>query len=113
MRKGTIVLTPFPFTDLKGQAVRPAVVVSKSTRTGNDVILAFISSVTPKTLLETDLPLRKNHTDFKNTGLKKDSVVKCDKLATVSKEIILGELGHLTLNLIKEMNKKLRLALEL
>ena len=113
MKKGTVVLTPFPFTDLKGQSVRPAIVVSTIARSGNDVILAFISSVVPKTFLETDLLLRKTHPDFKDSGLKKDSVVKCDKLATVSKEILLGELGHLTPNLVKEMNKKLRLALEL
>ncbi len=44
MKKGTIVLTPFPFTDLAGQKNRPALVLALSRR-GEDVILAFISSV--------------------------------------------------------------------
>ena len=57
MKRGTVVLTPFPFTDLSGTKVRPAVVVSPSDRPGEDVILAFISSVKPPTLLPTDLPM--------------------------------------------------------
>jgi hypothetical protein len=44
MTRGKIVLTPFPFTDLSGGKVRPAVVVSNSLRGGADVILAFIST---------------------------------------------------------------------
>ena len=44
MRRGTVVLTPFPFTDLIGQKVRPAVIVSRSDRPGSDVLLAFITS---------------------------------------------------------------------
>jgi mRNA interferase MazF len=43
MRRGTVVLTPFPFTDLSGQKVRPALVVSRSDRPGTDVLLAFIT----------------------------------------------------------------------
>ena len=41
MKRGTVVLTPFPFTDLSGQKVRPALVVSRSDRPGSDVLLAF------------------------------------------------------------------------
>jgi hypothetical protein len=44
MRRGAVVLTPFPFTDLSGQKVRPALVVSRSDRGGRDVLLAFITT---------------------------------------------------------------------
>jgi hypothetical protein len=30
MKKGSVILIPFPFTDLKGSKIRPAVVLSKS-----------------------------------------------------------------------------------
>ena len=89
MKRGTLVLTPFPFTDLSGTKVRPAVVVSPSDRPGEDVILAFISSVKPPTLLPTD------------------------KLATVQRRIIFGELGVLSPALLVELNACLRVALGL
>ena len=71
MRRGTVVLTPFPFTDLTGAKVRPAVVISRTDRRGDDVILAFISSVRSQKLLPTDLPVDPAHPDFQATGLKR------------------------------------------
>ncbi|MEK7363261.1 MAG: type II toxin-antitoxin system PemK/MazF family toxin [candidate division NC10 bacterium] len=113
MKRGTVVLAPFPFTDLSGTKVRPAVVVSTSDRPGEDVILAFISSVKPPTLLPTDLPIATSHPDFPGSGLKVASVVKCDKLATVQRRIIFGELGVLSPALLVELNACLRVALGL
>lgn len=111
MKKGTVVLTPFPFTDLAGQKNRPALVLALS-RHGEDVILAFISSVISNTD-ETGLLLTMDHPNFAETGLKKASVIKLDKLATLSRSIILGRLGDLSNTLIDEVNKKLKLMLDL
>lgn len=113
MRRGTVVLTPFPFTDLSGAKVRPAVVVSRSDRPGDDVILAFISSVVPARPLPTDLVVDPSHPNFRETGLKVPSIVKCDKLATVQRRIILGELGQLSPTLLRELDQRLRHALNL
>ena len=41
---GTIILTPFPFTDLSGSKVRPALIVSKMNPREQDVIVCFITS---------------------------------------------------------------------
>jgi len=109
--RGTVVLTPFPFTDLRGAKVRPAVVVSRSDRPGDDVILVFISSVKPAKVLATDLVLSPSHPDFAATGLKSESVIKCDKLATVQRRVLLGELGALSSGLMEETGKRLRHAL--
>lgn len=57
MRRGTIVLTPFPFTDLPGQKLRPAVAVSRSDRPGADVVFAFVTTYRYAPLLATDLPI--------------------------------------------------------
>lgn len=113
MKRGTIVLTPFPFTDLSGQKVRPAVVVSRSDRQGRDVLLAFISGQQPSSLSQTDLRIEDSHRDFGQTGLKKSSIVKLDKLVTIEISILLGELGELSVTLLREMDEKLRYALEL
>ena len=108
MRRGTVVLTPFPFTDLSGAKVRPAVVVSRSDRPGDDVILAFISSVVPARPLPTDLVVDPSHPDFRETRLKVSSIVKADKLATVQRRIILGEPGQLSATLLRELDQRLR-----
>lgn len=87
MAKGTIVLVPFPFTDLSGQKVRPALVLHASR--GEDCILAFISSGDSKRKYPFNIPI---WASSKN-GLKVDSVIKVDKLGTLQRKIIIGELG--------------------
>ncbi len=112
MTRGKIVLTPFPFTDLTGNKVRPAVVISDSARIGADVVLAFISSVFDSSkLLVTDELLQKTDADFELTGLKKNSIFKMDKLATVDSSIILGEIGETSLILQAKLYAKLKIAL--
>lgn len=114
MIKGKVVLTPFPFTDLSASKVRPAVVVSNSLRGGTDVILAFIStSFDVKNLSPTDELLLNINTDFSATGLKKSSVFKMDKLATVQKTIILGEIGEVSSTLQTKLDAKIKIALDL
>ncbi len=113
MKRGTVVLTPFPFTDLSGRKVRPAVIVSRSDRSGSDVVLAFITSYHGGSLVGTDLLICQGDPDYPATGLKVDSVVKCDKLVTVDASILLGELGSLSDALLDELNRRLRYALDL
>jgi len=113
MKRGTVVLTPFPFTDLSGQKVRPALVVSRSDRLDRDTLLAFITSRQNPELAKSDLLVEDSRPDFAQTGLKVTSVVKLDKLVTVERSIILGELGEFSEALLSAVNEKLRYALEL
>jgi len=76
LRRGDVVLVPFPFTDLTTQKLRPAVIVSADPQK-TDVIIAFISSVvSPGGLSETDYLLSQDNPDFAQTGLKKASTFK-------------------------------------
>ena len=61
MKHGTIVLAPFPFTDLSGQKVRPALVVSHSDRPGSNVVPASITAYRGHPLLTTDLLVKDSH----------------------------------------------------
>jgi len=106
-KKGKIVLIPFPFTDLSASKVRPAVIVS-SLAQGEDIIVAFISSVKSK-IQKTDIVLNSYDKDFSKTGLKADSVIKTGKLATLDKKIILGEIGEISADTEKEINKKIKI----
>jgi mRNA interferase MazF len=88
--KGKIVLVPFPFTDLTAAKLRPALVIYEGEK---DVVMAFISSKIPSEPSEVDILITKDHTSFRKAGLKVDSVIKLDKIATVMKDLIVGELG--------------------
>lgn len=102
MTKGRIVLIPFPFTDLSGHKVRPALVLHSSR--GEDCIVAFISS----------RPERKKHSydvhvaPSAGNGLKVPSIVRVDKLATLEKKIVIGELGALEPEALKQVDTTLR-----
>ena len=102
--KGKIVLLPFPFTDLTKAKLRPALVVLESKE---DVVVCFISSKVFRTISETEILLSSKHKEFEPSGLKTDSVIRLDKIATILKELIVGEIGNIGDELRKEINMKL------
>jgi mRNA interferase MazF len=108
--KGKIVLVPFPFTDLTATKLRPALVIYEGEK---DIVVAFISSKIPSELSEVDILITKNHAGFREAGLKVDSVIKLDKIATVLKDLVVGELGEFDEELRQEVNRKLKKVMEI
>lgn len=111
-KKGTIVLIPFPFTDLSSHKVRPAVVLSARLK-GDDVVLAFISSQESKKKEPTGVLISRTSKGFTETGLKEDSVVRVSKIATLDKKIMLGTLGIVSKDIEKEIDSKLKIIFKL
>lgn len=100
--------TPFPFTDLSGKKVRPAIVLSLVER---DIVLTFISSVaSTEALSVNDYLLPENHPDFHRTGLKKTSIFKMHKLLTLDRSMILRRLGKVSEQIQKELDERLKTA---
>jgi mRNA interferase MazF len=100
MNKGVIVLVPFPFTDLKGSKVRPAVVLVNKE---SDVILAFISTqIDSKEKLDIII---EPSTD---NGLKRPSIIRISKLITLHKNLVLGEIGKIDSKIHQTLNKNLK-----
>jgi mRNA interferase MazF len=112
LSRGDVVLTRFPFTDLKGSALRPAVIVSEG-EIGDDVVLVAISSAVRGGRVPTDLPVDKTHPEFTLTGLRLPSVVRTHKLATVERAVVVRRMGRLGPGLQKELDELLRRALSL
>lgn len=105
MAKGNIVLINFPFTDLSGIKLRPAVILAETTL---DFTLCFITSqVSWKE--STDIEIQPS---FLN-GLKKISLIRTSKIATLDKSLAKGLLGKLSAAEVEELNKKLRVLLQL
>ena len=105
MKKGDIILVPFPFTDLLGSKNRPAVVLINS---HEDVTVSFITTQF-HWKSEFDVEVEPS---FEN-GLKRKSLIRLNKLATIDKDIILGKLGDLQNETISEINNKLIQILQL
>lgn len=113
MKRGTIVLTQFPFTDLTSTKRRPALIVSRELSSKRDVIVAFISSVIPDQITDTDLLITSDDSHFKMTGLKRNSVIKLNKLCTINTSAFSGELGEIHNEKLLAVNDKLKIALDL
>jgi mRNA interferase MazF len=113
LKRGDIVLVPFPFTDLTAEKLRPAIIVSPDPQ-DFDVIIAFISSIVPSgELPPVDFLLTSNHPDFPQTGLKKASVFKMKKLLTIERTKIIRRLGKVSPAIQKELDGRLKEALGL
>lgn len=100
---GKIVLVPFPFTDLTSTKLRPALIISKTDKDCEDIIVCFITSRKKGNLNNTEYALNTNQRDFGQSGLKVDSIIRFNKIATLSKKLILGELGVLPVKSLKKL----------
>ncbi len=105
MAKADIVLITFPFTDLSGSKLRPAVVLAQ---TDLDVTVCFIT--TQKQWQElTDVAIAPNPTN----GLKAASLIRTGKIATLDKSLSKGLLGKLNVAEATELNAKLKILFQL
>jgi mRNA interferase MazF len=85
---GAIALARFPFTDLSGDKRRPVLIVSRDNDRRADVVVCFITSIPrsgPDVAAIEATP---------ETGLKIQSTVRFDKLATLDKSVITGRIGN-------------------
>ncbi len=112
LARGEVVLTRFPFTDLTGTSVRPAVVASQG-QIGEDQVVMAISSVVRGTLAPTDHTVETTHPEFGLTGLRVTSVMRTHKLAAVERWVIVRRLGRLGPQLQSEVDRLLRTVLGL
>lgn len=105
MTKGDIVLITFPFTDLSGTKLRLAIVLVAADA---DVTVCFITS-------QLDW---KDYSDIVldpsvENGLRKQSLIRVAKIATLDRSLAKGLLGKLTPGELNLLNEKLKELLQL
>ena len=105
MVKGDIVLIPFPFTNLTGSKLRPAIVLIV---TDFDLTVSFITTHL-KWKDSTDIEILPST----ENGIKKTSLIRVSKIATVDKSLAIGKIGALQQSEVSELNLKLKLLLQL
>ena len=105
MVKGDIVLITFPFTDLTGSKLRPTVVLAD---TELDITVCFIT-----TQLQWQDPADVQLLPTSFNGLRKQSLMRTNKIATLDKTLAKGLLGRLTPVELNDLNNKLKIFLQL
>ncbi|MBX3060989.1 MAG: type II toxin-antitoxin system PemK/MazF family toxin [Anaerolineae bacterium] len=99
--KGDIVLVRYPFSDLSGTKVRPAVVVSVP-HVSQDLLVVPLTSRT-SSLLPGEFLLA----DWQPAGLNIASAVKRG-LYTIQSQLCLKTVGHLTLKDMEQLDHSLK-----
>jgi mRNA interferase MazF len=94
--KYKVVLVPFPFDDLSGTKVRPAVCLTEPIGQHRHVVLAFITSNVPDEPLDTDIVIASSDEDFELTGLRISSALRLHRMITANTQLIQRELGQLS-----------------
>ena len=94
--KWEIVLLSYPFTNLQGSKVRPAVVISPNdfNRQSQDALFMLITSnVSRSSQYEVHIPV--SHPEYPATGLAKDSMVRVGKLVMLEKSLVRVQIGRI------------------
>lgn len=105
MPKGDIILIPFPFTDLTGNKLRPALILAE---TSLDLTVSFITTQL-QWQESTDLVLQPDH----KNGIKKPSLIRLSKLATIDRTLVVGKIGDIGRVKISEIDIKLKLLFQI
>lgn len=107
---GEVVLISFPFTNLKDLKIRPALVISEKME---DIIVAGIFSKIPEALEDSWILIEENASWFTQTGLKKTSIIKTEKIAVIHTSLVKKKLGSLPDEIFALVKEKLRKTLHL
>lgn len=105
IKEGQIVLFRFPQTNWGEGKLRPALVIRKIPGEYDDWLICMISSRLYQQQAGFDEIIGPKDSDFKDSGLKTESIIRIFRLAVVEKEILIGKLGQISqqrLNRIKE-----------
>lgn len=105
MGPGDIVLVKFPFTNLKSEKKRPALVLQSTpfSRSMDLYTIAMITSQVDGIQLKGDVHLK----DWEGSGLLHPSIVRLSKLATVDSEIAERKLGTIALKDRKQIQNRI------
>lgn len=99
---GTVVVTSFPFSNLRTFKNRPALVLGFSDF--NDIVLCQISSIADGNLKKIKL----NNASFKSGGLFVESYIRPDKLFTADISLVSRNVGEIKPEILKDVKVVLK-----
>lgn len=115
MNRGDIVIVDFPFSDGSGSRIRPALIVQADdlNRTLNATVLAMITTSQSRNVGHPcQLVIDSQHPDYAASGLRTDSLIQGNVLATRRQTMILRTIGKLSAATMRDVDKCLIAALD-
>ncbi|MBU8914092.1 MAG: type II toxin-antitoxin system PemK/MazF family toxin [Spirochaetales bacterium] len=107
IQEGQVVLLRFPTTDMAEGKLRPAVVVRKLPGPYEDWLVCMISSQINRAIDGFDEVISTSDSDYGNSGLKVESVIRVSRIAAVAREALVGAVGYIA----SERLERVRLSL--
>lgn len=106
--KWKIVLVPFPFDDMSGVKVRPAVCLTNEIDVYHHVVIAFITSQIAMANEESDVLLLSTSEHFDATGLKVPSAIRLHRIVTIPRSLMQRHLGNVPMHIQAIVGQKLK-----
>lgn len=94
-KEGQIVLFRFPQANQQEGKLRPALLVRQLPGRYNDWLICMISAQTHHLFSGTDELISEADTDYKDSGLKRTSVLRTTRLAVVEEDLLAGSIGKI------------------
>ncbi len=115
MRRGDVVLAPFPFQDRLGEKIRPALIVQhdRENRRLLNTILVMITGNLSEIGQSTTVLVDPATPEGRNSGLSGPSLIKCYNLATIRQKRIIQVIGTLPAATMQKVMVGLKAAMEL
>lgn len=115
LRRGDVILVAFPFVASHEvqRKLRPAVVVQadRYNRRRAVVLVAAVTSSRPGVDLPCKVPVEKDSAEGRLAGLRVDSVVDCQTLATLPQDEIVRRIGRFSPVMLSRIDHALKDAL--
>jgi|SRR3989344_890441 len=103
MEQRDIILTPFPFSNLQGEKLRPSVIISndKYNKKFQDIIIVPLTSV----LENREYAILLTNKDLEKGKIIKDSKIKVDRIFSINKGLVKFIIGKINLDKFEEIKK--------
>jgi mRNA interferase MazF len=115
LRRGDVVLAWYPFASGAGGKRRPCLVIQNdldNARLTNTVVVQITSNLRAASA-PTQLLIKVNTPEGRQSGLLHDSLVSCNNLATIEQGLVAKTIGSLPVSVVTQVDACLKVALGL
>lgn len=115
MQRSDVILVEIPFIGAQGSKIRPALVLQNNVLNSqlNETIIAEITSNTRQRSRSNNVLIKLTTPAGSASGLLTDSLVRCNRLHTISQSDIQRVIGSLSADLMQQVEQALRNALDM